>query len=76
VGCDAVRWQDAPCAELAARQPVRLRALLDASSVELFADGGETVITEQIFPSPEALATRLYADGGSAHFALRAHGLR
>ena len=69
--------REAPYAGLVAGRRVRLHVLLDRSSVELFVDGGETVITEQIFPHADALGTKLYAQGGSASFAaLRAHELR
>ncbi len=55
---------------------VRLRVLLDACSVEVFADDGAAVITEQIFPGRDALALKLYAQGGSAHWRrLQVHAL-
>src|SRR3954453_10554255 len=54
-------------APLAARHGrVHLRILVDWSSVEVFADGGRRVITDQIFPSPESDGVELFADGGSA----------
>ncbi|MEU6734934.1 glycoside hydrolase family 32 protein [Streptomyces physcomitrii] len=44
---------------------VRLRILLDASSVEVFGGAGESVLTDQIFPgAPEGV--RLFAEGGTA----------
>lgn len=45
---------------------VRLRVFVDWSSVEVFADEGRTVITDQIFPSPASDGVALYAKGGSA----------
>jgi len=45
---------------------VRLRVLVDWSSVEVFADDGRTVITDQIFPAPTSGDVRLYARGGTA----------
>jgi fructan beta-fructosidase len=45
---------------------VRLRVLVDWSSVEVFAGDGRTVITDQIFPSPESDGVELYAKGGAA----------
>ena len=45
---------------------VRLHILVDWSSVEVFAGAGESVITEQIFPSPESNGVALYARGGTA----------
>lgn len=68
--------REAPCANLLSGQAVRLHVLLDWSSVELFVDGGEVVITEQIFPHEESLDLRLYADGGRARIeGFRAHEL-
>ena len=45
---------------------VRLRVFVDWSSVEVFAGGGRTVITDQVFPAPESQGVELYAKGGSA----------
>jgi fructan beta-fructosidase len=45
---------------------VRLRVLVDWSSVEVFDGSGRTVITDQIFPSPESDGVALYARGGTA----------
>ena len=54
-------------APLAARHgKVRLRILVDWSSVEVFADRGQTVITDQIFPAATSDGIELFADGGSA----------
>jgi fructan beta-fructosidase len=58
--------REAPCASVAAGRSVRLRVLLDACSVEVFADDGDVVITEQFLPGAEALDARLYARGGAA----------
>jgi fructan beta-fructosidase len=43
---------------------VRLRALVDASSVEVFGGAGEAVVSDLIFPAPESDGLRLYAKGG------------
>jgi fructan beta-fructosidase len=68
--------REAPCKNLAAGKSVRLRVLLDWSSVELFVGEGEIVITEQIFPRDEAMSLQLYAKGGAARFTgLKAHEL-
>ena len=68
--------REAPFAAVVAGRPLRLRVLLDLCSVEVFADDGELVITEQIFPAPGALATRLFAHGGPARVReLRVHEL-
>jgi fructan beta-fructosidase len=45
---------------------VRLHVFVDWSSVEVFAGSGETVITDQIFPSPDSKGVALYAKGGTA----------
>lgn len=41
-------------------------AYVDRSSVEVFGDRGQTVITDQIFPSPGSDGLGLFADGGTA----------
>ena len=43
-----------------------LRVFVDWSSVEVFADDGRIVLTEQVFPSPESDSVGLYARGGTA----------
>ena len=45
---------------------VHLRILVDWSSVEVFADGGRRVITDQVFPDASSDGVELFADGGSA----------
>jgi levanase len=45
---------------------VHLRILVDWSSVEVFADEGRRVITDQVFPSADSDGVELFADGGSA----------
>ncbi|MFF9198374.1 GH32 C-terminal domain-containing protein [Streptomyces sp. NPDC014779] len=45
---------------------IELRVLVDWSSVEVFGGAGETVITDQIFPSPSSDGLRLFAEGGTA----------
>lgn len=45
---------------------VRLHVLVDRSSVEVFAGGGRTVITDRIYPAPESQAVELWAEGGAA----------
>jgi sucrose-6-phosphate hydrolase SacC (GH32 family) len=42
---------------------VRIRLLLDASSLEVFAQGGETVLTDLVFLSPGPRRLSLAADG-------------
>lgn len=44
---------------------VKLHVLVDASSVEVFANDGEAVLTATIFPSPESTGASLFAEGGA-----------
>ncbi len=46
--------------------PVQLHVVLDATSVEVFADGGRAVLTDQVFPAPASLGVELFATGGPA----------
>jgi levanase len=43
---------------------IRLRILVDWSSVEVFTDDGHRVITDQIFPSGTSEGVELFAEGG------------
>jgi fructan beta-fructosidase len=45
---------------------VRLRILVDWSSVEVFGGQGEVVITDQVFPDPQSDGVRIFAEGGAA----------
>jgi len=45
---------------------LRLRILVDHSSVEVFAQDGRRVITDQVFPGPASDRVRLFAEGGRA----------
>jgi fructan beta-fructosidase len=56
------------CAAPAADKPLRLRVLLDWSSVEVFVGDGEATLTLQIFPQAERCAVALYAEGSSTDF--------
>ena len=54
-------------APLAARHgKVGLRILVDWSSIEVFADRAQTVITDQVFPTASSGGVELFAAGGSA----------
>lgn len=44
---------------------VSLHVWCDASSVEVFANDGETVLTALVFPSPEAVEWGLFSTGGA-----------
>ncbi|MBP7964123.1 MAG: glycoside hydrolase family 32 protein [Caldilineaceae bacterium] len=45
---------------------VTLHIFVDRTSVEVFANGGQTVMTEQIFPAADDQGLVLFADGGEA----------
>ncbi len=45
---------------------VRLHIMVDWSSVEVFAQGGRLLMTDQIFPSPSSAGLAAFAAGGSA----------
>lgn len=45
---------------------LHLRILVDTSSVEVFADKGQVVLTDQIFPDPSSTGVDLFAVGGTA----------
>lgn len=45
---------------------LKLRMFVDHSSIEVFANDGEAVITDQIFPEPSSTGLELYAKDGEA----------
>ena len=45
---------------------IRLHVLVDATSVEVFTDGGLAVLTDQIFPDPASRGVSVYSAGGTA----------
>jgi fructan beta-fructosidase len=47
---------------------LKLRILLDASSVEVFAQDGAAVITDTFFPAWDNTATQVFSRGGNAAF--------
>lgn len=53
----------------------RLRVVVDACSVEVFADEGRTVITSLVFPRAGSTGLWLQAQGAVAQLAVRAWGL-
>ncbi|MFI8850111.1 GH32 C-terminal domain-containing protein [Streptomyces sp. NPDC053499] len=56
---------------------VKLRILVDWSSVEVFGGNGEAVITDRIFPDPSSTRVDVFAEGGAVTLdALRAWRLR
>ncbi|KOX15389.1 glycoside hydrolase family 32 protein [Nocardiopsis sp. NRRL B-16309] len=44
---------------------LRLRVVVDTSSVEVFADGGRATLTDLVFPDPDATGISVRADGGT-----------
>jgi fructan beta-fructosidase len=53
--------------DLEAGEPLTLEIHIDATSVEVYADGGRVVITDLVFPSPGSDGISLFAEGGTAH---------
>ncbi|WP_416984982.1 GH32 C-terminal domain-containing protein [Streptomyces sp. T028] len=45
---------------------VKLRILVDWSSVEVFGGNGEAMITDQIFPGPSSTGVEVFTEGGTA----------
>ncbi|GGY22377.1 glycoside hydrolase family 32 protein [Streptomyces djakartensis] len=45
---------------------IKLRILVDWSSVEVFGGNGEAVITDQVFPDPSSTGVEVFAEGGTA----------
>jgi fructan beta-fructosidase len=43
-----------------------LHIFLDDSSIEVFGNKGETVLSERIFPSPESIEVEYYSKGGNS----------
>jgi fructan beta-fructosidase len=46
--------------------PMKLHAFLDRSSIEVFANDGETVLTDRIYPSPASNQLEMYSDFGDS----------
>jgi fructan beta-fructosidase len=63
-GNEFARRMDAPARLIDGR--VKLHIFVDWSSVEVFINDGEQVITSRIFPDPESEGLSLFADGGDA----------
>jgi fructan beta-fructosidase len=58
----------APCA-VACPSPRRLRVVVDACSVEVFADDGQAVLTSQILPRDDSRGAWIAARGGAVRIA-------
>ena len=50
---------------LSSEKTVRMRVLIDVASVEMFADGGSTVLTDVFFPNSDFNKARLFAENGT-----------
>ncbi len=48
---------------------IKLRMIIDQTSIEIFADEGRIVLTEQCFLNPQVTAIELFADGGAVQMA-------
>ena len=62
------RWSESKAPFDPAAPRVRLRILVDRTSVEFFVDDGLHVHTHEVFPDPADTAVALYTEGGSAVF--------
>ncbi len=62
------RRHEAPVAAPSGARPLFLRILLDACLLEVFANDGLAVISEQIFPGPASTGVQQFAQGGEAGF--------
>lgn len=49
-------------------EELELELFLDVSSLELFVDGGRSVMTANLYPDPEDLGIRFFSEGGAAEF--------
>ncbi|TDC27972.1 glycoside hydrolase family 32 protein [Streptomyces sp. 8K308] len=62
------RWQESRTPFPAARGELRLRALVDRTTVEVFFDDGSHTHSHVVFPPPEDTAVNLFALEGGATF--------
>ncbi len=65
-GIEGAEKHPAQEVQLEAGSELDLRIVADTCSVEVFADGGRVVLTDQVFPAPGATGLRVYAAGGDA----------
>jgi fructan beta-fructosidase len=49
---------------------VKLHIFLDRSTIEVFANEGETVLTDRIYPSPGSDGFEIYSESADAQIAL------
>ena len=67
-GCGEVEHSDFGFDEKLIDGKIRLHIFVDWLSVEVFINGGETVITNRIFPDPASSDVVIFSEGGSASF--------
>jgi fructan beta-fructosidase len=69
-GGDAWRTADSTAAQVVPMSLrdglLQLQILVDTASVEVFADDGRVVLTNQVFPASERVGVELFAEGGLA----------
>ena len=68
VGEKALSWRDTAPLELINKR-IKLRILVDRSSIEVFANDGKASITNLFFPDPAKNKIALFAEGGSIRVA-------
>ncbi|MDA7661912.1 GH32 C-terminal domain-containing protein [Verrucomicrobia bacterium] len=57
--------------------PIFTQIFLDDSSIEVFGNHGETVLSERIFPSPDNISIEYFPKGGDSKISsLRAWNLK
>jgi fructan beta-fructosidase len=61
--------REVPVPAQARGRPLRLRVMLDWSSVEVFIGDGEATLSEQVLPAGDCRGLLLYANGAAAAFA-------
>lgn len=70
ISADLVTWQHFPIAippdEIGGIWTGSVVYDVDQSSVEVFANGGEVVLSQQVFPAEDGLGIMLSTEGGSA----------
>ena len=50
------------------KESLEFEMLLDINSLEVFIDGGRHVMTANVYPDPEDVEVRFFAEGGNAVF--------
>lgn len=71
VGVDPPGGQAVTLPDLGSDEVAEVRVVVDTCSVEVFAAGGTVVLTNQVFPAPDACGLRLAAPTGTVEVRLR-----